>query len=109
MAENEEFLKNDPKVTLSKLESFKLYRRRWFILFLYVMYATSSAMQWVEYCIITNIITKYYNVSARAVDWTSLITMVTYPPLLVPATYIIDKKVKNGSNFNKKIIIKFRD
>lgn len=64
------------------------------MLFLYVMYAAASAMQWVEYCIITNIVTKYYGVSARAVDWTSLITMVTYPPLLLPGTYIIDKMVK---------------
>lgn len=77
----------------------KVYTVRWFILFLYIAYATSSAMQWVEYCIITNIITKYYNVSTLAVDWTSLITMVTYPPLIIPGTYIIDKLV--SYSFNK--------
>lgn len=74
-------------------QEIKLYKRRWLILFLYVMYATSSAMQWVEYCIITNIVEKYYNVTSYAVDWTSLVTMVTYPPLLIPATYVIDKMV----------------
>ncbi|XP_017776513.1 PREDICTED: uncharacterized MFS-type transporter C09D4.1-like, partial [Nicrophorus vespilloides] len=71
--------------------AIKLYKIRWFILLLFVLYAASSAMQWIQYCVISDVIMKYYGVSALAVDWTSLISMVTYPPLIIPGSFIIDK------------------
>ena len=72
----------------------KLYRRRWFILILFVVYSMSNAMQWIQYSIIANIVTKYYKVSSFAVDWTSMIYMVTYIPLIFPASWLLDKLVK---------------
>ena len=39
----------------------KLYTRRYFILAIFSLYSMSSAFQWIEYSIITNIITVYYD------------------------------------------------
>lgn len=74
--------------------NIKVYKRRWIVLTIFVSYAAISALQWIEYPIITNIMMKYYNVSALAVDWTSIIYMALFAPLVVPASYIIDKKVR---------------
>lgn len=79
-------------------EETKLYKRRWLILFLYILYATVTGVQWVQYSIIANIVTKYYGVSARAVDWTSMIMMLMYPVMLIPGTYIMDKLVSYFRN-----------
>lgn len=71
----------------------KVYKRRWVVLTIYSLCAAVSAFQWIEYSIITNIIMKFYNVSSVAVDWTAVIYMVLYTPLIIPASYIIDKRV----------------
>ncbi|CAG9856707.1 unnamed protein product [Phyllotreta striolata] len=70
----------------------KAYKRRWWIISVFSYYAGVNALQWIQYCSITPIIVKYYNVSPLAVDWTSTVFMVVYPILVVPASYIIDKK-----------------
>lgn len=71
----------------------KLYRKRWLILTIYIVYAAINALQWFEYSVIANIVMRYYGVSALAVDWTSIIYMALYMPMVVPASYFIDKKV----------------
>jgi FLVCR family feline leukemia virus subgroup C receptor-related protein len=47
--------------------------------------------------IITSILEKYYSVSTITVYWTSMIYMVTYIPLIVPASWLLDKKVSVGA------------
>lgn len=76
-----------------KLE-VKAYKRRWIILGIFMIYEAINAFQWVEYSIITHIVMKYYNVSSVTVDWTAILYMVVYPPLVIPASYIIDKMVR---------------
>lgn len=71
----------------------KVYKRRWFVLFIFILYAAVNAFQWIQYPIIANIVTKYYSVSAQTVDWTSIIYMLLYPLLILPASYIVEKKV----------------
>lgn len=71
----------------------KVYKRRWIVLSIYILLAAVSAFQWIEYSIITNIIMRYYKVSSLMVDWTSIMYMAIYTPLIIPASYIIDKKV----------------
>ena len=44
--------------------------------------------------IITNILEKYYGVPTLAVSWTSMIFMVTYIPLIFPASWFLQKKVR---------------
>ncbi|XP_070835847.1 choline/ethanolamine transporter flvcr2a isoform X3 [Chaetodon trifascialis] len=70
----------------------RLYKRRWAIVFLFSSYSLSNAYQWIQYGIISNIIMKFYNVEAFAVDWLSMIYMLTYIPFVFPVTWILDKK-----------------
>ncbi|KAJ8938162.1 hypothetical protein NQ318_011927 [Aromia moschata] len=69
----------------------KATNMRWLILIIYIIYATISTFQWVEYSIITNIVMRYYNVSASAVEWTAVVFMVMWPILVFPASFIIDR------------------
>ena len=78
----------------------KVYKRRWFMLFLFVAYSFSNAYQWIHLNIIGNVIIKFYNESlpgdsfqqATAIDWLSMIYMLAYIPLIFPATWLLDKK-----------------
>lgn len=67
--------------------------KRWLILIIYIFYATLSSIQWIQYSIIANLVMVYYNISATAVDATSLIFMLMWPTMVFPASYIIDKTV----------------
>jgi len=68
----------------------KLYKRRFLILFIFSLYSMSSAFQWIEYAIITNIIIRYYGTTQLAVTWTSMIYMLSYIPLVFVATWMLD-------------------
>uniref|UniRef100_A0AAQ5Y329 Choline/ethanolamine transporter FLVCR1 n=1 Tax=Amphiprion ocellaris TaxID=80972 RepID=A0AAQ5Y329_AMPOC len=69
-----------------------LYKKRWAIVFLFSSYSLSNAYQWIQYGIISNIIVKFYTVEAFAVDWLSMIYMLTYIPFIFPVTWLLDKK-----------------
>jgi FLVCR family feline leukemia virus subgroup C receptor-related protein len=71
----------------------RAYKSRWIVLTIFIVYAAVNSYQWVEYSIINNIVMKYYNVSAVTVEWTSIIYMALYAPLVIPASYVLDKKV----------------
>lgn len=74
--------------------TIKVQRSRWIVLAIYIAYAAINAMQWFEYSVIANIVTKYYSVDSLAVDWTSIIYMALYMPMVIPASYFIEKKVR---------------
>lgn len=38
----------------------KVYKKRWLILIIYMIYAGTNSSQWIEYSIITNIVTRYH-------------------------------------------------
>lgn len=82
-----------PNQSDSKNTQIKVYKRRWVVLSIFIMYGAINSFQWIEYSIITNIVTRYYNVSTVTVDWTSIIYMALYAPLVFPASYLLDKKV----------------
>ncbi len=70
----------------------RVYKKRWMIVFLFSSYSLSNAYQWIQYGIISNIIMKFYNAEAFAVDWLSMIYMLTYIPFIFPVTWLLDKK-----------------
>jgi hypothetical protein len=76
-----------------QLERCRLYKRRWLILLIFVLYSMSNAMQWIQYSIISNIVTRYYAVDSYAISWTSMVYMITYVPLIFPASWFLDKMV----------------
>jgi len=89
----------EPPTSTEGSPRYQVYCIRWFILFLFVMYSTSNAFQWTQLVIITNILEKYYQVKTLAVSWTSMIFMVTYIPLIFPASWFLQKKSLRHSVF----------
>ncbi|XP_076823376.1 choline/ethanolamine transporter flvcr2a-like [Clavelina lepadiformis] len=81
----------EKKNSVSNVET-KLYHKRWFILFLFSFYSGTNAFQWIEYSIISNIITRFYNVSVTTTDWLSMVYMIGYIPLIFPVTWLLDRK-----------------
>ncbi|XP_024086178.1 uncharacterized MFS-type transporter C09D4.1-like isoform X2 [Cimex lectularius] len=75
-----------------KKVAIRVYKKRWIMLFLFVATSTFNAIHWLQYSIIANIAMKYYEVSALAVNWSSMIYMVIYVPLVFPATFVLEKK-----------------
>uniref|UniRef100_A0A1B0DDT6 Major facilitator superfamily (MFS) profile domain-containing protein n=1 Tax=Phlebotomus papatasi TaxID=29031 RepID=A0A1B0DDT6_PHLPP len=70
---------------------FRVYKRRWIVLAIFCLYSASNALQWIQYSIIANIVQRYYGITSTWVDWTSMIYMVLYIPLITPASWILDK------------------
>lgn len=74
-----------------KLET-RLYGCRFAVLTVFSLYSLVNAFQWIQYSIITNVFTHYYGVSNDKVDWLSIVYMVAYVPLILPATWLLDRK-----------------
>lgn len=81
---------------------YDVKRKRWLILGMFVIYSASNSMQWTQYTIIQDIIMNYYGVTGNQVSWTSIIYMITYVPLIFPASWFLDKTV---SDFNIFFIV----
>ena len=60
---------------------YVVYKTRWLMLLVFVLFSMSNAFQWIQYSIITNIISEYYGVPSTTVDWLSMLYMITYIPL----------------------------
>lgn len=89
-------MSSDAEVVIGKLpqiEVCKVYKIRWLILSIFVLYSASNAMQWIQYSIIANVIVDYYGVGFTAVDWTSMIYMILYIPFIFPGSYMLDRLV----------------
>lgn len=76
--------KTAPQNTL-KSKEIHLYKRRYYILLLFAMLSASNSMQWIEYSVIAHIVVEFYSVSYVAVNWTSMIYMLTYIIFVLPA------------------------
>lgn len=74
---------------------YTVYPIRWLVLFVFVFNSASNSMQWIQYTIIQDAIVKYYGVSSIQVYWTSMIFMITYIPLIFPASWLLDKTVRH--------------
>ncbi|XP_037541893.1 feline leukemia virus subgroup C receptor-related protein 1 [Nematolebias whitei] len=70
----------------------QVYGRRFAVLAVFSLYSMVNAFQWIQYSIITNVFTGFYGVSNGAVDWLSIVYMVAYVPLIVPATWLLDRR-----------------
>lgn len=80
--------------TKKQNDDYVVYRIRWLILFIFVLYSGSNSFQWVQYSIIQDIVVKYYGVSSIMVYWTSMVFMIVYIPLIFPASWLLDKTVR---------------
>uniref|UniRef100_A0A8C5BD07 Major facilitator superfamily (MFS) profile domain-containing protein n=1 Tax=Gadus morhua TaxID=8049 RepID=A0A8C5BD07_GADMO len=83
----------------------KVYRRRWVMLVLFSAVSASNAFMWLQYGIVSNIFTRFYGVDPLAVDWLSMIYLLTYIPLILPVLWLLDRRgvrdvVLVGAAFN---------
>ncbi|KAI6182417.1 MFS domain-containing protein [Aphelenchoides bicaudatus] len=69
----------------------KIYKKRYFMLVMFIVLSASNAFQWVEYSIIAHIITEFYSVTYDDVNWTSMIYMLTYTILIFPGSWFLDR------------------
>ncbi|XP_029163047.1 feline leukemia virus subgroup C receptor-related protein 2-like [Nylanderia fulva] len=69
----------------------KVYKRRWLMLAIYMLYNSTMASQWIEYAIIANIVSRYYRISTLMVDWTSMSFMLLYAVFVIPVQYMSDR------------------
>jgi FLVCR family feline leukemia virus subgroup C receptor-related protein len=75
----------------------RVYRRRWLMLAIFVLYSCTNAMHWIQFSIISNIAARYFNVSSSAINWTAAIFEACYIPFVFPAAWLLDKYVRETS------------
>uniref|UniRef100_A0A8C9V0Q3 FLVCR choline and putative heme transporter 2 n=1 Tax=Scleropages formosus TaxID=113540 RepID=A0A8C9V0Q3_SCLFO len=80
------------KERASGVPETRLYRRRWLVVLVFSSYSLCNAFQWIQYGIINNIFMKFYGVDSFAIDWMSMVYMLTYIPFIFPVTWLLDKK-----------------
>ena len=71
-------------------KDFQVYGYRWVILLLFVLINLLLQIQWITFASITSEAKEFYNVSALQIDFLSLIFMIVYIFISIPASYIID-------------------
>uniref|UniRef100_A0AAV2JFB2 Uncharacterized protein n=1 Tax=Knipowitschia caucasica TaxID=637954 RepID=A0AAV2JFB2_KNICA len=55
-------------------------------------YSLANAFQWIQYGIISNIFSYFYNVDTFFIDCLSMLYMLMYIPFIFPVTWILDNK-----------------
>lgn len=71
----------------------RVYGRRWLLLALFVAVILLNALPWLQYCVIENVVVRYYRVNDTLVKWTSLVYNVTAMLLVFPAAWMLDRYV----------------
>lgn len=66
-------------------------RKRYLILLLFCLHSAINAMQWIYLSSITNIVSQFYRVDNMAINWTSMVYMLVYIPLVVPSTWLFER------------------
>ncbi|VDP87109.1 unnamed protein product [Echinostoma caproni] len=78
----------------------KLYKQRWVILTLFCWCSASNSYHWIHLNIISDRTLYLWNASVPgnsedkrqiALDWLSMVYLLTYIPLIVPATWLLDR------------------
>lgn len=75
----------------ARLET-RLSRRRLAVLAVFSCYSLVNAFQWIQYSILSNVFAGFYGVSFTQIDWLSMVYMVAYVPLILPATWLLDAR-----------------
>lgn len=70
----------------------KLYKRRWALLFLFSLYSMSNSFMWIQYSSINNIFVRFYNTDSMAINWLSMMYLLTYIILILPIMWMLEKQ-----------------
>ncbi|ESO99043.1 hypothetical protein LOTGIDRAFT_53741, partial [Lottia gigantea] len=69
---------------------YKIYTRRWFIVFVVCIVNAANALLWICFSPITNITIKYYNITELDVNLLSLVYLVASIPFGFTASWLLD-------------------
>lgn len=70
----------------------KTYTRRWVLFAVITISLTISSTQFLQFCIISNVIQKYFDTTSDVIDLTSIFYMLIYFLLYIPITYYYCEK-----------------
>ncbi|KAI1294696.1 putative MFS-type transporter -like protein [Halotydeus destructor] len=73
------------------METIGVTKKRFLILIIYCLFAATNQFQWIQYSIISDTVSSYYNVPEMAITFTSVVYMISYIPLIFPAAWFLDK------------------
>ncbi|MGD0583951.1 MAG: MFS transporter [Bacteroidales bacterium] len=80
--------------------SYKVYGYRWVILAVYMFILAVNQMMWITFAPITSDAVKFYNVSDLKIGLLSMIFMIVYLVISIPASWAIDTYgIKKGVGF----------
>ena len=68
----------------------KIYPYRWIILSLYVLITIIIEIQWLTFASISGVAQQFYQTSAFRIDFLSMIYMIVFIIMSIPASYVID-------------------
>jgi len=69
------------------------YRRRWLMLALFVLCSCCNALHWIQFSIITNVVTRFFSVSSNAINLTAVVFGVCYVSFVLPAFWLLSRYV----------------
>ncbi|XP_026277163.1 uncharacterized MFS-type transporter C09D4.1-like [Frankliniella occidentalis] len=80
-----------PATPLPPDAEVRVYRRRWLLLGLFASVIALNAVPWLQYCVIEDVVVRYYSVPEEVVEWTSLVFNVTAMLLAFPAAWLLGR------------------
>ena len=74
-----------------KEQTFRVYGYRWVVLAVFMLVNLVVQMLWITYAPITGPAAKYYGVTDSQIGLLAMTFMITYIPLSIPVSWVIDK------------------
>jgi MFS family permease len=74
-----------------KETSYRVYGYRWVVLGVFMFINLTIQMLWITYASITGPAAKYYGVTDAQIGLLAMIFMITYIPLSIPVSWVIDR------------------
>ena len=74
-----------------KEQTFRVYGYRWVVLAVFMLVNLVVQMLWITYAPITGPAAKYYGVTDAQIGLLAMTFMITYIPLSIPVSWVIDK------------------
>jgi cyanate permease len=71
-------------------QEFRIYRYRWIMLIVYMLVVAVNQMMWITFAPITSAAVQYYGVSDLRIGILSMIFMIVYLVVSIPASWVID-------------------
>jgi len=70
--------------------TIKVYKYRWIVLFIFALLNIVMQMHWVSFASITSEAAAFYNVTPLSIGFLSMLFMIVYIFISIPASFIID-------------------